>query len=289
MTEAGSGSKPTSGGSAPSSSSARSCRSSTRRSSTSRSTRSAATCTRSIGQIQWVVTGYMLALAAVIPVSGWAARRFGAKRLYLISLVLFTLGSVLCGSRPARPSSHRLPRAPGRRRRNDHAARPDDHGAAPPGRKRMGRVMSIVAVPAMLAPILGPTLGGVHPRDARLALDLLRQRPDRRVAVIASLRMLPRAEPGRAGRRSTSAASRCMVTGRRRSSPTGSRRSARPAPSARCGWSSRPRRARADRAVRGARAARAAAAAQPSAVQAADVLDGVDRDVPARRGAVRRR
>src|ERR1700750_3243714 len=50
-----------------------------------------------IAEIQWVVTGYMLALAAVIPVTGWAARRFGAKQVYLLSLVLFTAGSVLCG------------------------------------------------------------------------------------------------------------------------------------------------------------------------------------------------
>jgi MFS family permease len=50
-----------------------------------------------IGSVQWVVTGYMLALAAVIPVTGWAARRLGTRRLYLISLVLFTLGSLLCG------------------------------------------------------------------------------------------------------------------------------------------------------------------------------------------------
>src|SRR5947208_14191048 len=50
-----------------------------------------------IDQIQWVVTGYMLSLAAVIPVTGWAARRFGAKRVYLTSLVLFTAGSALCG------------------------------------------------------------------------------------------------------------------------------------------------------------------------------------------------
>src|SRR4030088_2835950 len=51
----------------------------------------------SIASIQWVVTGYMLSLAAVIPVTGWAARRFGAKRVYLVSLVLFTAGSALCG------------------------------------------------------------------------------------------------------------------------------------------------------------------------------------------------
>src|SRR5947208_6355313 len=49
-----------------------------------------------ISQIQWVVTGYLLSLAAVIPVTGWAARRFGAKRVYLTSLVLFTAGSALC-------------------------------------------------------------------------------------------------------------------------------------------------------------------------------------------------
>jgi MFS family permease len=50
-----------------------------------------------ISQVQWVVTGYLLALAAVIPVTGWAARRYGAKRVYLTSLVLFTAGSAACG------------------------------------------------------------------------------------------------------------------------------------------------------------------------------------------------
>src|ERR1700736_126397 len=50
-----------------------------------------------ISQVQWVVTGYLLALGAVIPVTGWMARRFGAKQVYLVSLVLFTLGSVACG------------------------------------------------------------------------------------------------------------------------------------------------------------------------------------------------
>src|SRR3982074_2050159 len=45
----------------------------------------------SLDGIQWVITGYMLSLAAVIPVPGWPAARFGARRMYLISLVLFTL------------------------------------------------------------------------------------------------------------------------------------------------------------------------------------------------------
>src|ERR1700677_3289646 len=50
----------------------------------------------SIAQVQWVITGYLLALAAVSAVTGWAARRFGAKRVYMTSLVLFTAGSALC-------------------------------------------------------------------------------------------------------------------------------------------------------------------------------------------------
>ena len=50
-----------------------------------------------ISQVQWVVTGYLIALGAAIPVTGWAARRYGAKRVYLVSLLLFTIGSALCG------------------------------------------------------------------------------------------------------------------------------------------------------------------------------------------------
>ena len=56
-----------------------------------------------ISQIQWVVTGYMLSLAAVIPVTGWAARRFGAKR---------STSSRWCCSPPARRCAGSPPRPP---------------------------------------------------------------------------------------------------------------------------------------------------------------------------------
>src|SRR6187402_3665407 len=49
-------------------------------------------------QVAWTMTGYTLALATVIPLSGWAADRFGTKRLYMLALLLFTLGSVLCST-----------------------------------------------------------------------------------------------------------------------------------------------------------------------------------------------
>jgi len=51
----------------------------------------------SISSIQWVMTGYMLAFASVIPLTGWASERFGAKRIWIGSLLLFMLGSVLAG------------------------------------------------------------------------------------------------------------------------------------------------------------------------------------------------
>ena len=51
----------------------------------------------SIATIQWVITGYMLAFASVIPLSGWATARFGARQVWIASLATFMLGSVLAG------------------------------------------------------------------------------------------------------------------------------------------------------------------------------------------------
>src|SRR5919202_1618461 len=51
-----------------------------------------------LATIQWVATGYTLALATVIPLSGWGMDRFGTKRIYLTSIVLFVLGSALSAS-----------------------------------------------------------------------------------------------------------------------------------------------------------------------------------------------
>ena len=51
----------------------------------------------SLSSIQWVVTGYFLAQAAVIPIAGYFSARVGIKRLFMTCLVLFTLGSILCG------------------------------------------------------------------------------------------------------------------------------------------------------------------------------------------------
>ena len=57
--------------------------------------------------IQWVATGYTLALATVIPLTGWIADRFGTKRLYMISIALFVLGSSPVRTRLVLDLAHR--------------------------------------------------------------------------------------------------------------------------------------------------------------------------------------
>src|SRR4051795_13101194 len=51
-----------------------------------------------LSTIQWVSTGYLLSLAMVIPLTGWMSERYGAKRVWMISVALFGVGSALCGA-----------------------------------------------------------------------------------------------------------------------------------------------------------------------------------------------
>jgi EmrB/QacA subfamily drug resistance transporter len=151
-----------------------------------------------VADIQWVVTGYMLALAAVIPVTGWAARRFGAKRVYLVSLALFTAGSALCGlaSSTGQLIVFRALQGVGGGMILPIGQLMMAEAAGP---KRMGRVMSIVSLPAMLAPIFGPTIGGLIVDNASWRWIFYVNVPIGVIAVVAALRVLPRRAPERAG------------------------------------------------------------------------------------------
>jgi EmrB/QacA subfamily drug resistance transporter len=148
----------------------------------------------SISQIQWVVTGYMLALAAVIPVSGWAARRFGAKRVYIVSLVLFTVGSALCGQAHSTTELviFRVLQGLGGGMIMPVGQLMMAEAAGP---KRMGRVMSLVAVPMMLAPIFGPTIGGLILENMSWRWIFYVNIPVGLIGVIMGLRILPKAQP----------------------------------------------------------------------------------------------
>src|SRR5246500_5602761 len=147
-----------------------------------------------IDKIQWVANGYLLALAAVIPVTGWAARRFGAKRVYLTSLVLFTAGSALCGLATSTTEliAFRVLQGVGGGMILPIGQLMMAEAAGP---KRMGRVMSLVAVPAMLAPILGPTIGGLILENVSWRWIFYVNVPTGIIAVIAAIRILPKVKP----------------------------------------------------------------------------------------------
>jgi EmrB/QacA subfamily drug resistance transporter len=114
----------------------------------------------SLATIQWVSTGYLLALASVIPLTGWAAERFGPRRVWMTVVTAFVLTSALCGvawSAEALIAFRVLQGFAG--------------GMIMPigmitlaqaaGPQHMGRTMSVVGVPMLLAPVLGPVIGGL--------------------------------------------------------------------------------------------------------------------------------
>jgi EmrB/QacA subfamily drug resistance transporter len=114
----------------------------------------------SVTTIQWVATGYLLALALVTPVSGWAVDRFGAKRCWMTSTALFVIGSCLCGLAWSANSliAFRVLQGIG-----GGMLLPVGQSilARAAGPQRMGRVMSIIGVPLVMGPIMGPVIGGL--------------------------------------------------------------------------------------------------------------------------------
>ncbi|MGN6610810.1 MAG: DHA2 family efflux MFS transporter permease subunit [Angustibacter sp.] len=109
--------------------------------------------------VAWTVTGYTLALATVIPLSGWAADRFGTKRLYMLAILLFTLGSALCATATSIEMliGFRVLQGLGGGMLMPLGMTIMTRAAGP---ARMGRLMAILGVPMLLGPIFGPILGG---------------------------------------------------------------------------------------------------------------------------------
>jgi EmrB/QacA subfamily drug resistance transporter len=113
----------------------------------------------SINQIEWVVTGYLLALAATIPAAGWVGDRFGTKRTYLFALAMFTASSVLCGSADSlmELTIFRILQGIG-----GGMLVPVGtamlYRAFPPIER--AKATAVLMIPVVLAPALGPVVGG---------------------------------------------------------------------------------------------------------------------------------
>jgi EmrB/QacA subfamily drug resistance transporter len=150
-----------------------------------------------LATIQWVSTAYLLALAAVIPLTGWMVDRFGTRRVFIGAVSLFLAGSALCGlawSAGALIGFRVLQGLGG--------------GMVMPcgmtilaraaGQERMGRVMALVGVPMLLAPALGPMIGGALVDGASWRLIFFLNLPVGLFALAVAARVLPRAAPVRA-------------------------------------------------------------------------------------------
>src|SRR5450759_5678580 len=139
--------------------------------------------------IAWVVTGYLLAQGAVIPLTGWATDRWGTKRLYLITIVMFTVASMLCGvsQNLAELIFFRVIQGVG-------------GGMLMPigmtiilqavGPQNMGKVMGIFGVPMLIAPAIGPVLGGYFVQDFSWRLIFYVNVPIGIIAFVSAWRFL---------------------------------------------------------------------------------------------------
>jgi EmrB/QacA subfamily drug resistance transporter len=144
--------------------------------------------------IQWVATGYTLALATVIPLTGWAADRFGTKRLYMTSIALFVGGSMLSGLAWSAGSliAFRVLQGFGGGMLMPAGMTILTRAAGP---QRVGRVMAVIGVPMLLGPIFGPILGGWLVDDFSWRWIFFINLPIGAVALFMSLRILPKDVP----------------------------------------------------------------------------------------------
>ncbi|WP_241158336.1 DHA2 family efflux MFS transporter permease subunit [Cohnella candidum] len=146
-----------------------------------------------VNTMQWSITAYTLALSAVIPLAGWLTDRFGAKQIFLITIFLFTAGSLLCSfaATPEQLIVYRIIQGIG-----GGMVQPIGMAIifklAPPNKQ--GAVMGMLGIPMMLGPALGPVLGGYLLEYATWHWIFLINLPIGIIAILVGLKFLPRVE-----------------------------------------------------------------------------------------------
>ncbi len=128
---------------------------------------------------EWVLTSYLAANAAILPITGWLSAHLGRRRYFLLSIAIFTIASGLCGMATSLGQLilFRVIQGVG-----GGGLQPSSQAilldSFPP--EKQGAAQTMFGIAAMLAPVVGPTLGGYLTVTLRLALDLLHQCPRRR-------------------------------------------------------------------------------------------------------------
>src|SRR5258707_5366623 len=143
----------------------------------------------SLSAIQWVTSGYLLALALMLPLTGWLVERVGAKALYLRCFVAFTLSSTLCGvawSANALIAFRVLQGMSG-----GLLAPMVQMMIARAAGKHMARIMGYAVVPILLAPILDPVIAGAILQFASWRWLFLVNLPVGAVAIVLAIFFLP--------------------------------------------------------------------------------------------------
>jgi EmrB/QacA subfamily drug resistance transporter len=142
--------------------------------------------------VQWVSTGYLLAVALVMPLTGWATERFGGKAVWMASAALFTAGSALCGLAWSVPVliGFRVLQGIG-----GGMIQPVGQSmiAQAAGAERLGRVMSVVVLPVTLAPVAGPVIGGLIVQNLDWRWMFYVNVPIGVAALVAAAKVLPAA------------------------------------------------------------------------------------------------
>src|SRR6202046_3195684 len=108
--------------------------------------------------IQWVTSGYLLALALMLPLSGWLVDRIGAKRVYLCCFTLFTITSLLCGLATSATALIVFRALQGMA--GGLLAPMAQMMTARIAGRHVARVMGFMVMPVLIGPILGPVLAG---------------------------------------------------------------------------------------------------------------------------------
>ncbi|PJI86545.1 MDR family MFS transporter [Luteimicrobium subarcticum] len=150
----------------------------------------------SVATIQWVSTAYLLAMFVTIPLTGWLQSRLGSKRLWLIALSVFVLGSALCALAWDAPSliAFRVVQGLGGgvlMPLMSTVLMQAAHG------RDLGRLMAAVSLPVAVGPILGPVLGGLVLGFLSWHWLFLINVPIGAVGIWLAVRYFPAGEPGR--------------------------------------------------------------------------------------------